>query len=62
MSIDQKMEVNHAEDMLAITNKMEVSLQTNGACFAGVIDHVNYGLTKAFRYVSLIVYTAFQIP
>ena len=40
--------------MLAITNKTEVSLQTNRACFAGVIDHVNYGLTKAFRYVSLI--------
>ena len=50
------------KDTLVITNKTKVSSQTNGACFAGVIDNVNCGLTKAFRYVSLIVYTAFQIP
>ena len=65
MSIDRKTEVNQFQmlkDMLVITNKTEVSWQAKGACFAGVIDRVNYGLTKAFRYVSFIIYTAFQIP
>ena len=54
------MEVNQFQmlkDTLAITNKTEVSSHTNGAFFAGVIDHVNCGITiKAFRYMSLIVY------